>query len=102
MNTGVPQFTEDFTYDIDAPKQEIKHQIAKLTAYKRFDNIGKFSFQYDYQQNNRLEFDIRRDSFPSSSNCITITPDNILVSEAIGMVVSLSIGILAKIFETPR
>lgn len=62
MNTGVPQFTEDFTYDIDAPKQEIKHQIAKLTAYKRFDNIGKFSFQYDYQQNNRLEFDIRRDS----------------------------------------
>lgn len=61
-NTGVPAFTEDFTYDINPPKQEVKHQVARLNAYKRFDNIGKFSFQYDYQQNNRLEFDIRRDS----------------------------------------
>lgn len=57
-----PQFIEDFTHEINPPKQEIKHQVAKIAAYKRFENIGKFSFQYDFQQNNRLEFDIRRDS----------------------------------------
>ena len=61
-NTGVPNFTEDFTYEIDSPKQEIKHQTAKISAYKRFNDLGKLSFQYDYQKNNRLEFDIRRDS----------------------------------------
>ncbi len=61
-NTGVPNFTEDFTYEIDSPKQEIKHQTTKLSAYKRFNDFGKLSFQYDYQKNNRLEFDIRRDS----------------------------------------
>jgi iron complex outermembrane receptor protein len=61
-NTGIPNFTEDFTYEINSPKQEIKHQTAKLTAFKRFNDLGKLSFQYDYQKNNRLEFDIRRDS----------------------------------------
>ncbi len=62
INSDRPLFIEDFTYDINPPRQEVKHQVARLNAYKRFDNIGKFSFQYDYQQNNRLEFDIRRDS----------------------------------------
>lgn len=61
-NTGIPNFTEDFTYEIDSPKQEIKHQTAKISAYKRFNDLGKLIFQYDYQKNNRLEFDIRRDS----------------------------------------
>jgi len=62
LNSNTPQVIEDFTYTINPPKQEIKHQTAKLNAYKRFNDIGKLSFQYDYQQNNRLEFDIRRDS----------------------------------------
>ena len=62
INTNRPNVINDFTYDINAPKQEIKHQIAKISAFKRFEEIGKLSFQYDYQQNNRLEFDIRRDS----------------------------------------
>ncbi len=62
INNDIPLVIEDFTYDINPPRQEVKHQIARLNAYKRFNDIGKFSFQYDFQQNNRLEFDIRRDS----------------------------------------
>lgn len=62
INSDQPLVINDFTYTINPPKQEIKHQTAKLNAYKRFNDIGKLSFQYDFQQNNRLEFDIRRDS----------------------------------------
>ncbi|WP_298327792.1 TonB-dependent receptor [uncultured Dokdonia sp.] len=62
INSQEPFVVEPFTYDINAPRQEVKHQIAKLKSFYRFDNFGKLSAQYDYQRNNRLEFDIRRDS----------------------------------------
>ncbi|WP_405224195.1 TonB-dependent receptor [Dokdonia sp. Asnod1-B02] len=62
INSQEPFVVAPFTYDINAPRQEVKHQIAKLKSFYRFDNFGKLSAQYDYQRNNRLEFDIRRDS----------------------------------------
>ncbi|MBT0608372.1 TonB-dependent receptor [Aequorivita echinoideorum] len=55
-----PLVINDFTYSIDAPKQDVMHQLARLKAFKRIDGLGKLSLQYDFQQNNRLEFDIRR------------------------------------------
>lgn len=62
INSQEPFVVEPFTYDINAPRQEVQHQIAKLKSFYRFDNFGKLSAQVDYQRNNRLEFDIRRDS----------------------------------------
>ncbi len=62
INNDRPFVVEDFTYDINEPRQEVQHQIAKIKGFYRFDNFGKLSAQYDYQRNNRLEFDIRRDS----------------------------------------
>lgn len=62
INSDMPFVVEDFTYDINPPRQEVKHQIARLNGFYRFDNFGKLSVQYDYQRNDRLEFDIRRDS----------------------------------------
>ena len=62
INSQEPFVVEPFTYDINAPRQEVTHQIAKLKSFYRFDNFGKLSAQVDYQRNNRLEFDIRRDS----------------------------------------
>lgn len=62
INSQEPFVVEPFTYDIDAPRQEVTHQIAKIKAFYRFDNFGKISGQLNYQRNNRLEFDIRRDS----------------------------------------
>lgn len=55
-----PLIIEDFTYGINAPRQEVTHHLARIKAFRRFDNLGKLSLQYDFQQNNRLEFDIRR------------------------------------------
>lgn len=62
INSTAPFVVEPFTYEINAPKQELSHQTLKLSAFKRYENLGKLSFQYDFQKNNRLEFDIRRDS----------------------------------------
>ncbi len=62
INRNEPFVVADFTYDINSPNQEVRHQIAKVNGFYRFDNFGKLSGQYDYQRNDRLEFDVRRDS----------------------------------------
>ena len=58
----VPSIIKDFTYNIDAPRQDVTHHLARIKGFKDIENIGRISLQYDYQQNNRLEFDIRRGS----------------------------------------
>ena len=60
INNGRPFVIEDFSYNITPPKQEVKHHLAKLDYYKRFQNFGKLNLRYDYQNNKRLEFDVRR------------------------------------------
>lgn len=60
VNFGQPYFLDNFSYDIDNPKQEVAHHIVKFSAYKRFANFGKLAFQYSFQYNRRKEFDIRR------------------------------------------
>jgi iron complex outermembrane receptor protein len=60
INSSRPLIINDFTYDVNSPKQEVTHHLARFKAFKRFDGLGKLSLQYDYQQNSRLEFDIRR------------------------------------------
>jgi len=59
INSGQPLLTKDFSYTINAPKQDIKHHLAKANYFKRFQNFGKVSMQYDYQHNRRFEFDVR-------------------------------------------
>lgn len=60
IRLGIPSVVEDFSYTIDVPKQEITHHLAKANYYKRYKNFGKVKVQYDYQFNERLEFDVRR------------------------------------------
>ena len=60
INFGQPYYRDEFSYDIDQPKQEVSHHIAKLSAYKRFEDFGKLSFQYSFQINRRKEYDIRK------------------------------------------
>lgn len=60
INSEVPLIINDFTYNITAPKQDVTHNLARIKGFKRFDSFGKLSLQYDFQRNNRLEFDIRR------------------------------------------
>ncbi|MFK8058885.1 MAG: TonB-dependent receptor, partial [Polaribacter sp.] len=60
INSKEPRVTGDFSYDINFPKQQITHHLAKIEGYKRYKDLGKLSVQYDLQVNRRKEFDLRR------------------------------------------
>lgn len=60
LNSPRPLVIDDFTYSIDNPKQNVSHHLAKARIFKRLSNFGKVEMQYDFQFNNRLEYDVRR------------------------------------------
>ncbi|SMG20515.1 iron complex outermembrane recepter protein [Marivirga sericea] len=55
-----PFFTEDFSYEINNPKQNVVHQLLKAKVHLDRSDYGDFDFIYAYQQNTRQEFDVRR------------------------------------------
>ncbi len=59
VNSELPPGTEDFSYQINAPKQTSNHSLIKL---KSNWDLGEnnLKLQYGFQLNNRREFDIRR------------------------------------------
>ena len=59
IENEVPHIIEDFSYDINIPRQKISHNLLKLRGFKTFD-FGKLSMRYDFQSNDRKEYDIRR------------------------------------------
>lgn len=63
IKSNQPWYIEPFTYKINPPFQEVKHNIAKFKIFKRFQDFGKLTFQYHFQDNKRLEFDVRRGKY---------------------------------------
>ncbi|OMP30945.1 TonB-dependent receptor [Mangrovimonas sp. DI 80] len=59
INNREPLVNEHFSYRIKAPKQDVNHTLVKATGFKRFKSFGKVNFQYDYQNNQRFEYDKR-------------------------------------------
>ncbi len=55
----VPQYTSNFSYDIAAPKQTVKHDLIKATSHFH-RGANTYSLQYAFQLNQRKEFDLRR------------------------------------------
>jgi iron complex outermembrane receptor protein len=60
LNSNQPSIINDFTYNIEAPKQIAKHQKLTLRYFKSFENNTKLELGYNFQNNKRKEFDIRR------------------------------------------
>ncbi|ASK30467.1 TonB-dependent receptor [Chryseobacterium sp. T16E-39] len=60
LSNQEPLYKRPFSYDIDNPRQEIEHHIAKISAYQRFKDFGKITATYSFQYNHRKEYDIRR------------------------------------------
>ena len=60
IESDVPLYIEDFTYEINPPKQEVAHHLFKLNAFYWLNNETKLNLQYDFQRNNRFEYDLRR------------------------------------------
>ena len=59
INNQIPNVINEFSYDIKAPKQNNNHNLIKLKLFKNFD-FGKLIMGYDFQVNDRKEYDIRR------------------------------------------
>jgi iron complex outermembrane receptor protein len=59
INSGVPSVVEPFTYSLGVPRQEVTHHLGKLNYYMRMKGVGKWTIQYDFQFNQRFEFDVR-------------------------------------------
>lgn len=60
INSGQPTIIEGFSYDINAPRQDVTHQIFKAEYYQRFKKFGRLDLHYDFQDNQRFEYDVRR------------------------------------------
>lgn len=60
IDSDRPLFIEDFSYDINNPFQDVKHQLLKANGHIELQDLGDFSVQYGLQKNQRKEFDIRR------------------------------------------
>ena len=50
--------TIPFTYDIIRPRQDVEHELYKLSGFYRFKNLSKLKLDYSRQFNNRQEFDV--------------------------------------------
>lgn len=59
--SAIPQYTTDFSYDIAAPQQTVKHDLIKATSHVH-RGANTYSLQYAFQVNQRKEFDLRRGS----------------------------------------
>lgn len=59
MERDVPQYTRNFSYKIEEPRQEVSHSLLKLNGHVLTEH-GEWRWQYGFQQNKRREFDIRR------------------------------------------
>lgn len=60
INNKIPAIINDFSYDINNPKQDVTHHIAKVNFNYYFNESAFLAVQYAYQYNRRLEFDVRR------------------------------------------
>jgi len=60
ISSNQPLRIDPFTYDINSPKQHASHQNIHLSYFKNQKNKGKLELKYNYQINQRQEFDVRR------------------------------------------
>ena len=61
LEREIPFFTEDdFSYKIDAPKQQVHHQLLKIHSNYFIDDTQWLDFTFAGQLNKRKEFDVRR------------------------------------------
>ena len=60
ISSEQPWYIEDFTFDINNPKQTINHHLLKAKMERDLQEKWKIETRYGFQFNNRKEFDIRR------------------------------------------
>lgn len=67
INKKMPAIINDFSYDINNPKQDVTHHIAKINFNYYVNESAFLAVQYAYQYNRRLEFDVRRAEYNNTA-----------------------------------
>lgn len=60
IERGEPAVAYDFSYDIDAPKQRVTHDLVSLRGHLRLPAGDVLTLKYGFQHNERQEFDAHR------------------------------------------
>lgn len=60
INSGKPWYVGDFTYSIEAPRQEVLHHLGKVEAGYAVTDRDRVVLTYAYQVDTRREYDVRR------------------------------------------
>ncbi|MBL7938103.1 MAG: TonB-dependent receptor [Flavobacteriales bacterium] len=60
IESGTPWYVADFTYAIEAPRQDVEHHLVKAEAGYAVNERGRIVLTYGYQADDRQEYDIRR------------------------------------------
>ena len=58
--SGTPWYIGDFTYGIDAPRQDVQHHLLKAEAGYAISERDRIMLTYGYQADDRQEYDLRR------------------------------------------
>ncbi|NBP65123.1 MAG: TonB-dependent receptor [Bacteroidetes bacterium] len=67
IERGHPFEVYDFTYSIDAPKQQIQHRLLSIQGTIPIEDIGLLEATYGWQRNDRAEFDAHNLRIPKDS-----------------------------------
>ena len=70
IESGRPLVESEWTYAINAPRQQISHDLWSVKAHYDAD-FGRFEAQYGWQQNNRAEFDSHNARIRGDSGALT-------------------------------
>lgn len=61
IEQGHPSTTYEFSYDINAPKQTVDHDLLSLGGHKKIEGLGKLEAHFGLQHNDRSEYENLRD-----------------------------------------
>lgn len=84
IDYGRPFETYDFSYQIEAPRQKVTHDLVKASWEHRFQADRKLEVQYGLQRNHRREYDLRRvesDDIPMADMVLTSQSLDIIVKQ---------------------
>ncbi|MEM6965002.1 MAG: TonB-dependent receptor [Bacteroidota bacterium] len=75
INSDVPIFIRDFSYDINEPSQLVQHHLGKVEVDWRYADDAKLTLRVGSQLNKREEYDVRRNEDIPIINLDLITND---------------------------
>lgn len=84
IDHGRPYETYDFRYQIEAPRQEVTHDMVKASWEHQLNADRKLEVQYGVQRNHRREYDLRRvesDDIPMADMVLTTQSFDVLLKQ---------------------